>query len=70
MQTNRIFEPSAKVLAKAEKNVKKRKNFMSDLKNLMKVAARDKELIATLMGLETKNDEIIPDDCFKSHNRI
>ena len=63
MQVSKMFEPPTKTPVEARGNDRKaEKYFMTVLKTLLKGTTDGKDLIASLMGLETKNDEMALDE--------
>ena len=63
MQINGMKEPRKKVTAEAGDSIQQVKNdYMIDLKTLFKEKERDKDLIKTLVGLKTRNKDLVPVD--------
>ena len=57
-------------MAETERNVMSaKKDFRTDLNTLIMETTCDEDLIASLMGIEMKNDGLIPDDHFRFHKR-
>ena len=71
LQINRIIDEPERKSEVAEDNVRKAEiEFMADLKTLVKETARDRDLIATTMGLEKRDNDMIPDDYFRFVSKL
>ena len=68
LQINKIVAPPLRKNAQMEENVRDAElKFMADLRTIIKETSRDRELIATMIALENKDENNTPDNYIRQY---
>ena len=71
LQINKIIETPKRKSEEMEENLRRAElTYMTDLQTIIRETNRDKALIATVMGIETEDENIIPDEFYRVAKRL
>ena len=71
LQINKIVGTPNKKTIEMEDNLRESEmRFMTDLRSLIKETNRDRDLIATIIGLENKDETSIPDAYYRQYKQL
>ena len=71
LQINKIITTPSKKTVQQEDNVREAElRFMADLRTIIKETSRDREMIATMIGLEKGDENSIPDTYFRQYKQL